>query len=150
MLSPISCLPPPVQPRSSRQPRPSSAEGEPRLETLSHWTRAGGQTRVVGSSSTTPLLPSRWNDLTLRDFKFNDSTLSHPCAELGGGVYVEAAVLVDEAVDWELVETLCEVVCVLEVQGSVTAGDTPAPVLAVLAGATPAAPGEDRKEEKRE
>ena len=86
----------------------------------------------------------------MRDFKFNDSTLSHPCAELGGGVYVEAAVLVDEAVDWELVETLCEVVCVLEVQGSVTAGDTPAPVLAVMAGATPAAPGEDRKEEKRE
>ena len=74
------------------------------------------------------------------------------CTELGGGVHVEAAVLVDEAVDWERVESASEVVGVLQVHGSVTARDTPAPVLAlrVRAGPTPAAPQDDSQEEEEE
>ena len=77
--------------------------------------------------------------------------LQLPCTELCQGVHVDAAVLVDEAVDWELVDVAREVLVVPGlVQISVTARSTPAPLGAglagdvVRAGVTPAAPAQSQ------
>ena len=69
------------------------------------------------------------------------------CTELGQGVHVEAAVLVDETVHRQLVDLVPELLVVTRlVKGSVTARGAPAPLLAVLGlhvpgtSETPAAP----------
>ena len=72
------------------------------------------------------------------------------CTELGQGVHVEAAVLIDKAVDWELVDMsiVLWIRLIRHVERSITARSTPTPLLAVLGGdvrrtgVTPATPAQ--------